>query len=356
MSWKVAKDCEKTLDNLAYDEEKKYLYFFANAVCAENIPDEDSKRAVVESFKDLTPAQQLTFFTQDINQTMYLVYLDYHDIPNRLNEVEEFRQRREKWLQVNPYSVYGVEQDDTTLDERQKKAFFMFPKGQYDVGVTPFGRNPFKTAWTNLNNLDDNTLLRRSPLLFALRRKKWSIALALTEQLSQVLRSHELGTELNEPRCKTFIDAYPLYFRDDVNMFGSPVKYAKSILLQNLDFMYSEIITYLLIAELLKNGQYESLDHFFKADSNVGGTIAKVSRRDKAMKAYAISKQLSPMIHSETKVLIKKSLGSGININSKKLRNLDSSYQFLVDHLLSKVVRINGTEVEVAWVDYVPEP
>ncbi|KAJ1643976.1 hypothetical protein IWQ61_010469 [Dispira simplex] len=173
---------------------------------------------------------------------MYLIQKDCHQAQSEKDgaKVKEFYRLTEGWLMATPCTIYKNPGDDTTLDEHQRKSLFIFPKGRYRQVKRPLQDSDFSLSAIKHNRLDVVNLILQHATM-----DLWN------QDSCDIFRQAYLSK---------FAKAYPIYFKDRLNIFGSQSEYV------NTEFPEAVISLRLLIKQLahrdikLKTQALKSID------------------------------------------------------------------------------------------------
>ncbi|KAJ1970054.1 hypothetical protein IWQ62_000214 [Dispira parvispora] len=346
----LPKECRKLL-MMMYDKHRKVMLdAYAKAVLGQEEHIQDYTDAFLQSFGDLTMEQKLGYITNEVNQWMYLIHKDYHQTQSGKEgaKVEEHYHLTEEWLNATPFTIYKNPGDTTTLDEHQRKSIFIFPKDQYRLVKQPLQDSDFSVKWVDLHRTSDYYLITQAPLLFAIKHNRLNIVNLILQQISMELLNQDSREVFRRTYLEKFAKAYPIYFNDQLNVFGSQSEYMNTVFASNFSSLKGMLVFSLIALESLKNPSDSQLWQLLSPrDSSLSNKIFYGSR---ALQLYALAREF-PNIIPPLKKFIKQLARRDIQLNVKALKEIDAGYTIPRVKFIKNVYKVSHGQIKVALVD-----
>ncbi|KAJ1966772.1 hypothetical protein IWQ62_002263 [Dispira parvispora] len=301
------------------------------------------------------PGDVLFYFQNEINQWLYQLYLDYNAISSDTSNEVGFNVQQQNWFGVNPIAAYRVNDEDMSLDSKQANALFLFPRGQYGNVSNPWDDTFFDISWLDVTSEGNSTLLDKTPLLFALKNKRYEVIDTVLYALHVSMRNPTFFKSLlGNKGVDSFRGSYPLYFRNDMNVFGTKVSSMLSAFHNGFGQGIDDIVFFTMIKSVLMDRDYDSISRLLQPSTEAAlPSCIKFLYGWKALGTYALAKQVSPEAQREVAQIIEKlRKRHAIFLQREAMQDVDNGVVPPFIKLLDKVSRAEEGEVQTSLVKF----
>ncbi|KAJ1968532.1 hypothetical protein IWQ62_001193, partial [Dispira parvispora] len=326
--------------------------FYVVAVCVDPSPEFDPQHWLARILQTLPYTQLLAYYPNILRQWLYLVHKDYHALPTRKEEMNEYHRFLEEWSETEKSNKFNDQNSGFQVEEKQKNAIIPLPRGQYDMVHQSLNDKDFNLMWIDPDYTSDEYLLSRAPILLAVKYNKSSVVSLLHLILSCLYVTLPNQEALvSHPDVQKFAQAYPLYFKTNRDLFGGPADHSTSVFTQVFQTGYHLLAFPLSVVPALKTGDYQELDRLLHPPDPNDSVIRKETFLTLAIYTLTLAHKMSPDIQSQVLDKIQQlAEQSQVELPAEAIEKVKRGYVCPPMKLLENVMDYQSGRFQVALV------